>query len=91
MEDTLNFENEVRLIKQLGFDGKSVINPRQIPIVHKIFTPTEDEVTHAQAVIEAIKEAEAKGLGVISLKGKMIDKPIVDRAIRIIELKKASR
>jgi citrate lyase subunit beta/citryl-CoA lyase len=91
VEDTLNFENEVRLIKQLGFDGKSVINPRQIPIVHEIFTPTEDEVTHAQAVIEAIKEAEAKGLGVISLKGKMIDKPIVDRAVRILELKKASR
>lgn len=91
VEDQENFENEVKLIKQLGFDGKSVINPRQIPIVHEIYTPTEAEVTHANAVIDAIKEAESKGLGVISLKGKMIDKPIVDRALRIIELTKASR
>ena len=91
VEDVEGFTREVKLIKQLGFDGKSVINPRQIPIVHALYTPTEAEVSHAQAVIEAIQEAEEKGQGVISLKGKMIDKPIVDRALRIIDLIKASR
>lgn len=91
VEDVEGFTREVKLIKQLGFDGKSVINPRQIPIVHALYTPTEAEVSHAQAVVEAIQEAEEKGQGVISLKGKMIDKPIVDRALRIIELNKASR
>jgi citrate lyase subunit beta/citryl-CoA lyase len=91
VDDVEGFTREVKLIKQLGFDGKSVINPRQIPIVHALYTPTEAEVNHAQAVVEAIKEAEEKGQGVISLKGKMIDKPIVDRALRIIELIKASR
>ena len=77
---------EVALIKQLGFDGKSIINPRQIGVVHQIYTPTEKEIDRALAVIEAIKEAQAKGSGVISLNGKMIDRPIVLRAQRIIRL-----
>lgn len=84
------FAEEVRMIKQLGFDGKSVINPRQIPVVHEIYAPTEEEIQHALEVIAAIKEAEARGSGVISLNGKMVDKPIVERAARVIELAKAA-
>ena len=91
VDDSEGFTKEVKLIKQLGFDGKSVINPRQIPIVHQVFKPTDSEISHAQAVIKASDEAEIKGLGVVSLNGKMIDKPIVERAQRIIELAKASR
>lgn len=91
VDDLEGFSDEVTLIKQMGFDGKSVINPRQIPIVHDIYKPTEREVQHAFAVIAAIEEAEKKGLGVISLKGKMIDKPIVERAQRILQLVKSSR
>lgn len=91
VDDTEGFCREVKLIKQLGFDGKSVINPRQIPLVHAIYQPTEAEVNHALAVVEAIKEAEEKGLGVISLKGKMVDKPIVERAERILMLSQAGR
>ena len=91
VEDTEGFCREVKLIKQLGFDGKSVINPRQIPLVHAIYQPSEAEVNHALAVVEAIKEAEEKGLGVISLKGKMVDKPIVERAERILMLSQAGR
>ncbi len=91
VEDVEGFTNEVKLIKQLGFDGKSVINPRQVPVVHQVFMPTEKEITHANAVVKASIEAEEKGLGVISLNGKMIDKPIVERAERILELAKASR
>lgn len=84
------FQNEVRLIKQLGFDGKSVINPRQIPLVNEIYTPTEKEIQNAKEVVWAIREAESKGSGVISLKGKMVDKPIVERAERVIALAKAA-
>lgn len=91
VEDTEGFCREVKLIKQLGFDGKSVINPRQIPLVHAIYQPTEAEVNHALAVVEAIKEAEEKGLGVVALKGKMVDKPIVERAERILMLSQAGR
>ncbi|MBE9389598.1 citrate (pro-3S)-lyase subunit beta [Vagococcus salmoninarum] len=84
------FRREVELIHQLGFDGKSIINPRQIKIVNDVFTPSQKEIDHALDVIAAIEEAAEKGSGVISLNGKMIDKPIVERAERIISLATAA-
>ncbi len=89
VDDEEGFIQEVQLIKQLGFDGKSLINPRQINMVHEIYSPTEAEITKSIAIIEAAKEAERKGSGVISLNGKMIDKPIIERAYRVLELAKA--
>ena len=91
INDEEGFKNEVKLIKQLGFDGKSIINPRQIEIVHKIFTPTKEEIAKSQRIIEASTEAEEKGSGVISLDGKMIDKPIVERARRVLALADAAK
>ena len=90
VNDMDNFRREVERIKQLGFDGKSVINPRQIPVVNDVFTPTEKEISHAQQVMAAIAEAEAKGSGMVSLNGKMIDKPIVERAQRALALAQAA-
>lgn len=86
VDNEQGFKDEVELIKQLGFDGKSVINPRQIKPVHDIYAPTEKEIKKAIDVKRAAKEAEERGLGVISLNGKMIDKPIVDRAERVLQL-----
>lgn len=83
--------SEVRLIHQLGFDGKSCINPRQIPVVNSIFQPTKKEIENALNVISAIEEAKQKGSGVVSLNGKMIDKPIVERAESVLMLAKASK
>lgn len=83
-EETLRKETE--FIKQIGFDGKSVINPRQIPVVNSVYTPTEKEINNAKNVIYAIEEAESRGSGVIALNGKMIDKPIVERAQRVLML-----
>jgi len=90
VNDEEGFRKEVQLIKDLGFDGKSVLNPRQIAPVIEIFTPTQKEIDHAERVIAALKEAEEKGLGVISLNGKMIDKPVVIRAERTLELAAAA-
>lgn len=84
------FANEVKLIKQLGFDGKSVINPRQIQPVHDIYAPSEKEIKKALRVIAASKEAEKKGSGVVSLDGKMVDKPIIERARRALTLAEAA-
>ena len=84
------FRAEVELIHQLGFDGKSIINPRQIKTVHEIYTPSEKEIAKAQAVMEAIEEARRKGSGVISLNGKMVDRPIVLRAQRVLALARAA-
>ena len=83
------FRAEVSLIKQLGFDGKSVINPRQIKPVHEIYTPSQKEIDKSLAIMEAIAEAERRGSGVIALNGKMIDKPVVARAQRTLDLARA--
>ena len=90
MDDVDTLRKETEFIKQLGFDGKSVINPRQIPVVNSVFTPTEKEIQNAIAVMNAIEEAESKGSGVIALNGKMIDKPIVERAERVLLLAEAA-
>ena len=86
LNDMETFRKEVELIKRLGFDGKSIINPRQIEIINEVFTPTEKEIEKAKTIVAAIKEAQAKGSGVIAVNGKMVDKPVVIRAEHTIEL-----
>ena len=83
------FIAEATLIKKLGFDGKSVINPRQIEPLHHVFMPSEKDLNKARAIMDAIAEANARGSGVASLKGKMIDKPVVTRAKRLLDLYEA--
>lgn len=83
------FRAEVALIKQLGFDGKSIINPRQIAPVHEIYTPTQREIEKSVAIMDAMEQAHRKGSGVLALNGKMIDKPIVERARRTLDLARA--
>lgn len=84
------FREEVQFIKDLGFDGKSCIHPKQVQVVHEIYTPTQKEIEKSIRIINGAKEAEAKGSGVISVDGKMINGPIITRAYRVLELAKAS-
>ncbi len=72
--------------KSLGFEGKGCIHPRQIQVVHEAFAPTPEEIGKAKKIVLAFEEAEKKGLGVVSLGSKMIDPPVVKRAIRTIDL-----
>lgn len=72
--------------KSLGFEGKGCIHPRQIKVVHEAFAPTTEEIEKAKKIVLAFEEAEKKGLGVVSLGSKMIDPPVVKRAIRTIDL-----
>lgn len=90
VNDEEGFANEVKHIKQLGFDGKSVINPRQIDVVHDIYTPTPKEIEKSIRIIQASEDALQKGSGVVSLDGKMVDKPIIERAKRVLTLAKAA-
>jgi citrate lyase subunit beta/citryl-CoA lyase len=64
---------EAKMARQLGFQGKLLIHPSQIEPVHQVFSPSEDEVAYARRVVEAFREAEAQGVGAISLDGRMID------------------
>ena len=90
INDEAGFLKEVDLIKRMGFNGKSLINPRQIEILHNAYAPTQEEVDYAERVIAAAEEGERSGLGVISLNGKMIDAPIINHARVVIERKNAS-
>ncbi|WP_147197881.1 citrate (pro-3S)-lyase subunit beta [Pantoea sp. MBD-2R] len=74
------FLHEAAHIKQLGFDGKSLINPRQIELLHNLYAPTQKEVEHASQVVEAAEAAAREGRGVVSLNGKMVDSPVIERA-----------
>ena len=77
---------ETQFVKQLGFQGKLVIHPKQIDLVHQVFNPSEAEVEKAQRIVAAFQAAMEKGLGVIQLDGKMIDAPVLKRAEQILEL-----
>lgn len=90
MNDVEGFQRETEHIHELGFDGKSLVNPRQIDWVNKVYEPTKKEIENALDVEAAIEEAHQKGSGVISMSGQMVDRPVVLRAQRVIRLAKAS-
>ncbi|MBQ9961463.1 MAG: CoA ester lyase [Firmicutes bacterium] len=85
VEDFDGLVKDAEFAKSLGFTGKSSISPRHIPYINKVFSPTEEEIQYAQDVIDCIERAKAEGKGVVSLRGKMIDAPIVARAVQTLE------
>lgn len=86
VNDMDSLRRETELVKRLGFTGKCMVNPRQIEIIHDVFAPKQEEVDYALKVVEAIKQAHLLGTGVISLNGKMIDVPVVKRAIETLRI-----
>ena len=91
LDDMEGFRKETEMIKLMGFDGKSLVNPRQIRIVHEVFTPTEKDIIFAEKVVREIDDKKAKGIGVFTVDGKMIDIAFYDGAKRTIALAKAFR
>ena len=90
LDDMEGFRRDVETIHLMGFDGKSVINPRQIDIVHEIYTPSKEDVEFAWKVIREIDAKRQSGIGVFTVDGKMIDIAFYDGAKRTIALAKAS-
>lgn len=90
LDDMDGFIAEVVLNKEMGFDGKSIVSPKQIKIVHEIFAPSRKEINEAEKVIRAVRENAARGIGVFTVDGKMIDIAFLSGAERTIELAKAS-
>lgn len=84
------FLKEANLIKRMGFGGKSLIHPRQVELIHDVFTPSEKEIAKAQKIVDATAEALKNNLGVFTVDGKMVDKPIIERAQRVLQLAKAA-
>ncbi|NVO15300.1 MAG: citrate (pro-3S)-lyase subunit beta [Rhodoplanes sp.] len=90
VNDDEGFLKEVDLIRRLGFNGKSLINPRQIDLLHNAFAPTQEEVDYSRRVVAAAEQGERQGLGVVSLNGKMIDAPVIEHARVVLRRADAS-
>ena len=90
LDNMEGFRQDVENIHLMGFDGKSIINPRQIAVVHEIYTPKQKDIIFAEKVVKEIDEKKALGIGVFTVDGKMIDIAFYDGAKRTIALAKAS-
>lgn len=85
VEDMEGLRSDARFANGLGYTGKAVINPRHVEDVNCIFSPSDKEIRYAREVFGAIREAKRQGKGAISLRGKMIDAPIAQRAKLVLE------
>lgn len=90
LDDMEGFRREVETIRAMGFDGKSIVNPRQIPVVHDIYTPKEKDILVAEKIVREIDRKRAQGIGVFTVDGKMIDIAFYDGAKRTLALARAS-
>lgn len=84
IEDAAGLSGEAEKVRKLGFSGKLAIHPSQIPVINKVFSPTEEELSYAREVMDVYRDGMEKGLGAISLHGKMIDAPVVQRARKLL-------
>jgi citrate lyase subunit beta/citryl-CoA lyase len=84
--DMEGLRQNVLMSKALGFDGMGCIHPRQIRVIHENFAPTKDETEKAMKIVDAFHKASEQGLGVVLLGTKMIDAPVVKRAMNTLNL-----
>ncbi len=89
VNDDQGIWEDAAFAKGLGFTGKASISPRHVEVINQVFSPTMAEIDYAYEVMDAIALAKQQGKGAISLRGKMIDAPIVARAEQTIAMAKA--
>jgi citrate lyase subunit beta/citryl-CoA lyase len=80
VHDLEGLRKQTVYVRQLGFDGKSVLHPNQIPVIHEVYTPSEGEIEHALRVVRAAEEAETRGQGAVAVDGRLVDVPVIKRA-----------
>ena len=86
LDDAEGLTADVLQARRLGFDGKSTFNPRQIGLINERFSPTADELAYAHRVASAFEEAVARGDASVAVGGQLVDRPIVLRAQRLLDL-----
>ncbi len=86
VNDDIGIREDAEFAKNLGFSGKASISPRHVEVINEVFSPTQADIEYAYEVLDAIALANKQGKGAISLRGKMIDAPIVTRAQRTIDM-----
>ncbi|MGE4352581.1 MAG: CoA ester lyase [Oscillospiraceae bacterium] len=85
VDDLEGLEEDALLAKSLGFTGKAVISPRHVECVNRVFSPSAADIKYAKDVFNALEEGKRLGKGAVSLRGKMIDAPVVARARQVLE------
>jgi len=89
-QDSEGLMSETKMVKVMGYDGKACIHPTQVEVINKAFDPTKEEIVHAIKVMHAIEEAKLRGLGVVALGNKMVDRPVALKAERVLALAHAA-
>lgn len=76
---------DTKFVKTIGFNGRLIVGPRQVFAVNEMFSPTQAEIEDAKVIVSQAEEAERKGFGVFSFRGKMVDKPIITRSENLLK------
>ena len=84
VKDLDDLEVNLKLSRKLGFEGMLVLNPMELPLVHKYYSPSEKEIAHSQEILKSDEEARNNGVGVAIMNGKFIGPPFVAKAKKIL-------
>ncbi len=85
LADLDRLAEESTVARQMGYEGKMAIHPRQVEVINRIFAPSAEEIKQAQRLLRAYKEQQQAGSGVFTLDGKMVDMPMVRMAERVLD------
>lgn len=88
IHDLDDLEKNLKISKNLGFEGMLVLHPKELDLVHKYFSPSYKEIEDAQEMFRLAEEAKSYGKGVAILKGKFVGPPIVSAAKKILKKQK---
>ena len=86
LDDPEGLLEDVRQARRLGFTCKSTFNPRQLDVINQVFSPQPDEIAYARRIASAFREAEARGDASVAVGGQLVDRPIVLRALKILDI-----
>ncbi len=86
IQDPEGYRREAEAARRLGYIGKSAIHPTQVPIANEVFRPSDEEIAHSLRVVQAARDAAARGVGAFTVNGRMVDAPFVRRAEAILRL-----
>ncbi len=89
IKDLEGLERDARWNRSLGYRGQTVMHPSHVPIVNKVFTPTAEEIAFHQGLIEAMEDAEKKGIAAVTYKGDMVDEAMVKTSREMLAFARA--
>ncbi len=90
-KDSEGLRSEAEQGAGLGFSGKQVIHPNQVPVAQEAFTPSDEAIAYAKRVVESFESSQREGRGAYALDGKMIDMPLLKNAQKVLDRARAAR